>query len=374
MLILSLSAILTLNISVSAAESAETIVEADTVATNGTTYDYALSSVKVYETEDASQYDFGFKETIEKDGLFYCLDTVEYSSVSMYEKEYGEEEIEYTITVEDTVLSDAKDSYKPDKTMTKAGHDYVYDSIEFEEISSETIPLYRYLDTEVLQEPLIVGNYPETMPYEHEGVMYDLDYSDYEVISSGWHDGYYLRGTITNYDAATYQVGDIIIDNIGEEFDLDPRSYVEFLDGLEVPTDKYMINSVAFDGEPYTNPNGVICRDYVIDASMNGTRYRLNYRYDLIKAEYTATITYNLTESEAAYIDSLKNSFEVTATAYYSLKEDKGLSTPVKVAIGFGIVVGLATLITLIVYLVRGGRRRTEDMNKRELKDEFDNI
>ena len=372
MLVLSLSAILAVGVSVSAAESVDK-VEADTVASNGTTYDYALSSVKVYETDDTSQYDFGFEKTIEKDGLSYCLETVEYSQVNMYDKEYGEEVIEYTITREETVLSEDKDSFKPDKSITEAGHDYVHDKTDYELIKTDIVPLTKHLDTEVLQSALVVENYPETLPYEYEGKMYDLEYSDYEVVSSGWHDGYYLYGTITNYDAATYQIGDIIIDNIGEEFDLDPRSYVEFLEGLEVPTDKYMINSVAFNGEPYKNAAGLICRDYVISAQMNGTVYRLNYKYDLDKSEYKAVITYNLSETEASYIDSLKNSYEVTATAYYSL-EEKGLSMPAKIAIGFGIVIGLAAIITLIVYLARGGRRRTEDMNKRELKDEFDNL
>ena len=375
MLVLSLSAILTLGMTVSAAESVE-MVEADTIASNGSTYDYALSAVKVCATDDKSQYDFGFEETIEIDGLSYCLDTVEYDQVNMYEKEYGTDEIEYTITIEETVLGEDKDSFKADDTVTRAGHDYVYSDISFEETSSETIPMYKYLDTEVLQGVLIVENYPETLPYDYEGKMYDLKYSDYEVLSSGWHDGFYLYGTIYDYDAATYQVGDIIIENNGKEFDLDPRNYVDFLEGLDVPTDIYKINSVSYNGEPYTDANGIICRDYVMSVQMNGTKYRLNYKYDLVKKEYKATITYNLTETEATYIDSLKNSYEVTATAYYTLKEEgfAGLSTPIKIAIGFGIVIGLAAIITLIVYIARGGRRRTEDMNKRELKDEFKNI
>ncbi|MBR3599160.1 MAG: hypothetical protein IKL53_04695, partial [Lachnospiraceae bacterium] len=201
MLALSLSAILAVGVSVSAAESVDK-VEADTVASNGTTYDYALSSVKVYETDDTSQYDFGFEKTIEKDGLSYCLETVEYSQVNMYEKEYGEEVIEYTITREETVLSEDKDSFKPDKSITEAGHDYVYDKTDYELVKTDIVPLTKHLDTEVIQSALVVENYPETLPYEYEGKMYDLEYSDYEVVSTGWHDGYYLYGTITNYDAA----------------------------------------------------------------------------------------------------------------------------------------------------------------------------
>ena len=86
-----------------------------------------------------------------------------------------------TITIEETVLGEDKDSFKADDTVTRAGHDYVYSDISFEEISSETIPMYKYLDTEVLQGVLIVENYPETLPYDYEGKMYDLKYSDYEV-------------------------------------------------------------------------------------------------------------------------------------------------------------------------------------------------
>lgn len=373
MLVLSLGAVLTLNMSVGATESAEK-VEADSVATNGTTYDYALSSVKVYDTEDSSQYDFGFEDSIDVNGVTYSLATVEYNSINMFEKEYGTEDIEYTITVEETVLGEDKDSFKADSTYTKSSFEYVYDDVVYEETSSETIPLFKSLETEVLQGNLNVGDYPATMPYEYEGKVYDLEYSDYQVISTGWHEGYYLYGTITDYDAATYQVGDIVIENNGDTFDLDPRCYVEFLEGLDVPTDKYMINSVAYNGAAYTTSNGVVCRDYVCECSMNGTRYQLNYRYDVVNKEYKATITYTLTDEEITNIESLKNSYEVTAIAYYNIKEDKGLSTPIKVAIGVGIVIGLVAIITLIVYVARGGRRRTEDMNNRELKDEFKHL
>jgi len=166
-------------------------------------------------------------------------------------------------------------------------------------------------------------------------------------------------------------------------FDLDPRNYVEFLEGLEIPTDKYQVVSVSYNGEAYTNSEGVVCRDYVINAQMNGTRYKLNYRYDLQKSEYTAKITYLLSDEEVEYIEELKNSYEVSAVAYYSIqeqeeqieqKEEEGLSVPVKIAIGAGVVILLAIIITLIVYLIRGGRRRTDEMNNRELKDEFKHL
>lgn len=374
-----MTAILSLNMTVNAAEELEFVNTDNTVSRDGTEYDYALSGIKVYDTNDETKYDFGFEETIENDGLFYCLEGIEYSTVNLYEKEYADKVIDYSVIVEETVSGEEKDTFDPDEEITKSGYSYKYDGIEFEEVSSETIPLSSYLETELLQGELVASDYPDTMPYEYEGVMYDLKYSDYEIISQGWHDGYYLYGTITNYDAATYQVGNVVIENNDEVFDLDPRNYVEFLEGLEIPTDKYQVVSVSYNGEAYTNSDGVVCRDYVINAQMNGTRYKLNYRYDLQKSEYTAKITYLLSDEEVEYIEELKNSYEVSAVAYYSIQEqeqaeDDGLSVAIKIAIGTGIVILLAIIITLIVYLIRGGRRRTEDMNNRELKDEFKHL
>lgn len=352
----------------------EQMVETDAVSSDGTVYDYALTLTKIYDTDDKTTYDFGFDETIDKDGLSFCLNSIEYEIENMYDVEFSDMELEYELVVEQEVSYVDKAEFEPEEQYEENGYKYHLKDVTYEKVS-EIPPLKMSVETEVLQGDLDISNYPQSMPYEYNGSKYDLPYKNYEVINTGWHDGYYLYGTITNYDAATYQIGDIIIENNNEEFDLDPRNYVEFLEGLDVPTDVYKVDDVFYKGEAYTNANGVICRDYVIDCQMYGTIYNINYELDI--TDYIATITYELSEEDIAHIEGLKGSYMVTAVAYYyqvivkDEVKDEGFSTPLKIAIGTGIVILLGVLAAIVVYFIRGGRRKTEDMNMREVRDDY---
>lgn len=354
--------------------SEEQMVETDAVSSDGTAYDYALTSTKIYDTDDKTTYDFGFDETIDVDGLSFCLNSIEYEVENMYDVEFSGAELQYEIVVKQDVSYVDKAEFEPEEQYEENGYKYYLKDVTYEKVS-EIPPLKMSVETEVLQGDLDISNYPQSMPYEYNGSKYDLPYKNYEVINTGWHDGYYLYGTITNYDAATYQIGDIIIENNNEEFDLDPRNYVEFLEGLDVPTDVYKVDDVFFKGEAYTNSNGVICRDYVIDCQMYGTIYNINYELDI--TDYIATITYELSEEDISYIEGLKGSYNVTAIAYYDqviVKDEvknEGFSTPLKIAIGTGIVILLGVLAAIVVYFIRGGRRKTEDMNMREVRDDY---
>ncbi len=354
--------------------SEEQMVETDAVSSDGTAYDYALTSTKIYDTDDKTTYDFGFDETIDVDGLSFCLNSIEYEVENMYDVEFSGVELQYEVVVEQEVSYVDKAEFEPEEQYEENGYEYYLKDVTYEKVS-EIPPLKMSVETEVLQGDLDISNYPQSMPYEYNGSKYDLPYKNYEVINTGWHDGYYLYGTITNYDAATYQIGDIIIENNNEEFDLDPRNYVEFLEGLDVPTDVYKVDDVFFKGEAYTNSNGVICRDYVIDCQMYGTIYNINYELDI--TDYIATITYELSEEDISYIEGLKESYNVTAIAYYDqviVKDEvknEGFSTPLKIAIGTGIVILLGVLAAIVVYFIRGGRRKTEDMNMREVRDDY---
>lgn len=345
----------------------------DKTDSKGKEYDYVLTETKEYETDDSEYFDFSFEKTIEEDGLSFYLENVEYSVESMYDSEIGKD-ISYEVSVEEQVSYEEKETYSPQKSYSSNGYEYAIKDVSYEETTAEVYPLERNVQTELLTAEPDIDNYPATMPYEYEGKEYSLPYKDYEAVSSGWHDGYYLYGTIYNYDAATYQIGDVVIANNEQNIELDPRNYAGFLEGLEVPADKYKVNAVYYAGEPYTNAKGVICRDYIIDCQMYGTIYSINYLYELNKPDYTARITYMLTDDDKEYLDKLKSTYRVTATAYYSEVKVDGLSIKIKLAIGAGAVIVLLLIAALVVYYIRGGRRRTEDMNMREARDDYKHL
>ena len=351
----------------------------DVVSIDGTEYDYAVSSTDIYDTDNESEYDFGFENTIQVDGNVYNLNHVEYDVTYMYDEEIGKD-IKYEIVVKKDVSFDDKETYIPEPTYMDNGFTYAFESVSFDEkmqISSFT----SHIDTELLTDELDVSKYPATMPYDYNGKTYDVPYKNYEVMTTGWHDGYYLYGTIYNYDAATYQIGDVVIERNDADFDLDPRNYAAFLEGLDCDPDIYMVEDVFYKGEIYTNSEGIVCRDYVVECQIYGNTYKLNYEYN--RYDYVANITYKLSAEDIEYIEGLKDSYSVTAYAYYDLEpvaeeeiEEKSseMSVAVKIAIGAGVIIGIGLIVTLIIYLLRGGRKKTEDMNTREMKHDFKHL
>ncbi len=173
--------------------SEEQMVETDAVSSDGTTYDYALTSTKIYDTDDKTTYDFGFDETIDVDGLSFCLNSIEYEVENMYDVEFSGVELQYEVVVEQEVSYVDKAEFEPEEQYEENGYEYYLKDVTYEKVS-EIPPLKMSVETEVLQGDLDISNYPQSMPYEYNGSKYDLPYKNYEVINTGWHGIYCNRG------------------------------------------------------------------------------------------------------------------------------------------------------------------------------------
>ena len=93
---------------------------------------------------------------------------------------------------------------------------------------------------------------------------------------------------------------------------------------------------------------------------------------------YTAENTYELSADDVQNLKNLKGTYTVKATAYYDeaeqKKTEKTLPVAAKVAIAFGVIVGLVLIAALILYLVKGGRKGTDYRSRRDSKRDYKNL
>ena len=95
---------------------------------------------------------------------------------------------------------------------------------------------------------------------------------------------------------------------------------------------------------------------------MYGSVYTLFYEKKLDAPLYKATVKYVLSDECAKQIDDMKNSYEVTAYAYYSKTMISHMSPVTKAVLGAGIAFLIMLFVALVIYILKGGRKPTEKM------------
>lgn len=348
---------------------------------DGNLYAYSITEEQTGESDNPDDYDFVFEEQIEKDDVIYVLNHIEYTVKNAYEEQYGDTELANTIceTV-DGINPEEKEVYKPEKdVITQDDFSYEYKSTSFEKsaVSKEPIELESYMDTDYTTGELSDVDKPDTIQLDYEGQTYTLSYDHSEKINDGWKDGVSIPGTIYHYDASSIRFGDILIEP-GQLTNIPLQDVQHYIEGYGYSPDIYRLESVSYDGEAYTDDNGVICRDYIVHASVNTRQYRHYYTYNEDRTMYTAKNTYELSQEDIQALEKLKNTHSVVATAFYDEKAQAqpktSLSLPAKVAIAFGVIVGIVLIIALILYLIKGGRKGTDYRSRRDSKRDFKNM
>lgn len=356
--------------------AASQIADAD-----GNLYAYSVEGEQTGESDNPEDYSFDFQENVEASGKNYTLNHVEYSVISAYEEKYGDTEIPTTEVVKEDKI-EKKDGYKPEKSVIeKNGLKYRYKSSSFSEsddFSEKPIDLQSYTDSDYTIGTLDDVAKPDTISYEYEGKNYALSYDHAEKIFEGWKSGYTIQGTIYDYDAPTIMVGSTAIEP-SQLTTLSTQDLQSYVAAQGYNTDTYRFSNVSFAGEPYVNADKT-CRDYTISVDAYVRQYRLYYTLHDKKKEalYTAENTYELSADDVQNLKNLKGTYTVKATAYYDeaeqKKTEKTLPVAAKVAIAFGVIVGLVLIAALILYLVKGGRKGTDYRSRRDSKRDYKNL
>ena len=356
---------------------------ADADGADGNLYAYSIEDEQTGESDSPDDYTFDFEDKIEDSGKNYTLNHVEYSVISAYEEKYGDAEIPATEVVKEDKIKE-KDGYKPEKdVIEKNGMKYRYKSSVFSESKDSVekpVDLQKYIDSDYITGSLDDVTKPVTISYEYEGNNYTLSYDHTEKIFEGWKSGYSIQGTIYDYDAPTIIVGSAEIEPT-EFTTLSAANLQSYVAAQGYDTDTYRFNTASFAGEPYINADNKTCRDYIISAEVYVKQYRMYYTLHATEKEtlYTAENIYELSADDARVLDTLKGTYTVKATAYYDEaaeqeKTEKSLTLPAKVAIAFGVIVGLVLIAALILYLVKGGRKSTDYRSRRDSKRDYKNL
>ena len=342
-----------------------------------------VTRVAEENTDDKNMFsNFDFADKVYFENKTYELSDVDYPII---ESKYEQLDKEIKTEIVKTEIASSTDSLKADKTLSEDGYQYVLTNTQEDFDSYEPIYLYKEEISEITANEPVHKN---SISYDYElpdGSIktVELPYESTHVSTGGWASGYEFTGTVTGYDADYWKIGgenikssdslslsDSAIKTLITESGDDPQYYKDF--------------SVAFNSEPYTNSEGVICRDYVVNCSYYGNKYVVRYgkTFEDLLPIYKYKLTYELTNDSKEEIETLKNTFVVTGKATYSLTEDKtasdnrktgweSLSTPQKVAISFGVVLGIVLIISLILYLMKGGRKSTDYRSRRDSRDDF---
>ena len=207
----------------------------------------------------------------------------------------------------------------------------------------------------------------------------ELPFESIKAISNGWRTGYTFNGVIEDYNADYWEVEGELIPRQDNGLNLSSAVYSNLVSNAGYEPSHYKDFSASYSGAEYIDNNGVVCRNFIATCSAYGTNYVVKYSntFDDLDIEYEHTYKYALSSADKEKIESAKSKYNVIATAKYSIIEEEDTTkndTVKKVVISAVVIVLLLVLISLGVYVVKGGRKDTDYRSKRDSRDDYKNL
>lgn len=304
---------------------------------------YAADSTVVkenrYTTNSSDDLHADYDEKIIEDNTFYKLKKVEYEVIDKSQ-----------VIVDKSVLSDLMldtDEYDPPEKITEDG--LIYKLVDVKQIESET------LDQEVsgfddYEKKISKTDVPQTKTLKIEDLRtgeemeVECPLSGIEVLDGGTLIKDSIDVTFEGYSLGVFEWNGNYVRS-DDEYPL--KGYEkDLLKSVGLSPSIYSVSSITWKGEPYTDENGVDCRDAVAEIQHYGYLYRANYSSHIKYVKY-----------EASYENAENDNFNyvIKATAVYEKV------VPVTQAVfyaGIGILI-FCILLVLIMYLV--SRNKKED-------------
>lgn len=272
-------------------------------------------------------------------------------------------------TVEVT-KADVDENYTAPKEIEKGGVSYELVATELVK-EYEPITVTSYKETDVLSsEP----SHDETMKYEYtdkQGKVHNLTlfYTDTEIVQNVSYPVQY-QGQISGYDADFWYLGTSLIPS-GEAFDTEMMSDILSEAGYAGLSDC----SFSFNGDAYLTASGDMVRDFTITAYETGNRYKFNYAatFDDIEYSLSAVSTYKKVINEVTE--------EIMGAVTEADKKEEPeeepthkISTATKVIISSAVILGVILIVSLLLYLFKGGRKATNYKSRRDIKRDYKNL
>lgn len=312
---------------------------------------YAADSTVVkenrYTTNSSDDLHADYDEKIIENNNFYKLKNVQYEVLDKSQ-----------VIIDRSVVSDLMletDEYDPPEEIKEDG--LIYRLVDVKQIDSET------LDQEVsgfddYEKKISEEDVPQTKTLKIEDLRtgeemeVECPLSGIEVLDGGTLIQDSIDITFEDYSLGVFEWNGTYVRS-DDEYPL--KGYEkDLLKSVGLSPSIYSVKSIAWSGEPYTDENGVNCRDAVAEIQHYGYLYRANYSSHIKYVKY-----------EASYENAENDNFNyvIKATAVYEKV------VPVTQAVfyaGIGILI-FCILLVLIMYLV--SRRKKED-EKSSIKEE----
>lgn len=312
---------------------------------------YAADSTIVkenqYTTDSSDDLHADYDEKIIENNNFYKLKNVQYEVLDKSQ-----------VIIDRSVVSDLMletDEYDPPEEIKEDG--LIYRLVDVKQIDSET------LDQEVsgfddYEKKISEEDVPQSKTLKIEDLRtgeemeVECPLSGIEVLDGGTLIQDSIDITFEDYSLGVFEWNGAYVRS-DDEYPL--KGYEkDLLKSVGLSPSIYSVKSIAWSGEPYTDENGVDCRDAVAEIQHYGYLYRANYSSHIKYVKY-----------EASYENAENDNFNyvIKATAVYEKV------VPVTQAVfyaGIGILI-FCILLVLIMYLV--SRRKKED-EKSSIKEE----
>lgn len=312
---------------------------------------YAADSTIVkdnqYTTNSSDDLHADYDEKIIENNNFYKLKNVQYEVLDKSQ-----------VIIDRSVVSDLMletDEYDPPEEIKEDG--LIYRLVDVKQIDSET------LDQEVsgfddYEKKISEEDVPQSKTLKIEDLRtgeemeVECPLSGIEVLDGGTLIKDSIDITFEDYSLGVFEWNGTYVRS-DDEYPL--KGYEkDLLKSVGLSPSIYSVRSIAWSGEPYTDENGVNCRDAVAKIQHYGYLYRANYSSHIKYVKY-----------EASYENAENDHFNyvIKATAVYEKV------VPVTQAVfyaGIGILI-FCILLVLIMYLV--SRRKKED-EKSSIKEE----
>lgn len=298
-----------------------------------------------YTSENADEKSSGqFGEEISQDGKKYTLKDIRYE-INSEEPVYEDVEVTKKI-VSDPVGED--ESYVPKETVTENDVIYALDKTTKKSVILEkayTLSASCHTDYTSKSEADAAPETKFTSPFidkkTGELVRVECSYTGQEIIrSDDWEDTY-IDIKFISYNAEEFVWNGI---TVKKDEDTPLKGYeTQLLESVGGTADNYRIVKIYWNGNAYTDKNGILCRDARADVQRKINYYRVNYsgsrKIGAVKGHvYTSTYKGTLKK------DTGRKLYTITATATY----EEGTGPGVKAVI-VGMSVGILLLIIFAV-------------------------
>lgn len=191
--------------------------------------------------------------------------------------ESGEE----TVTVCSELYPRKEDCPEPvESYQTESGEKYMRMSWETERVSvsGQSIPVIR---EGIYEQAEGITQLPESMNVEVERENQKTEVSclleDRAVIKEEWQDGFSFPVTYHKYGAEFYWLGEHLIEGGGDKPRLEGYENL-LLEEIGVTPEFYRIVDIRWEGEPYEDETGELCRNAVASGQKLLRDYRLVYK------------------------------------------------------------------------------------------------